>query len=238
MNILMIPAGGIDPVDQPGKADTLRRLEAGLEAWNSGRFHYILVCGGFYLPIAIQTRAAADIMADWLIAHGVRREAILIEDRSVDSFENIAFGLGELHVRQIRLTTITVCSQWQHALRICITLWKRFWLNDEISIKMRGLHYAIPLQAWLSEWFMILYHLCTKHEEGWLARKNRARRLACTPLRSPPHGIVVPLVPKEQLPTPEQMCAALLQTAQEDPAAFNKAMDDWDIDDKEPREKK
>ncbi len=172
MNVLMIPAGGIDPVDQPGKADTLPRLEAGLEAWASGRFHYILVCGGIFLPQNIQTRAAADIMADWLVEHGIRRVAIITEDRSVDTFENVNFGIAALQRVGIEKPTISVCSHALHAVRTCISLDAHEIATDT----NRCANYSISWKILLMEIGFVLYHWLDPLGKGWLARRNCAKR--------------------------------------------------------------
>jgi uncharacterized SAM-binding protein YcdF (DUF218 family) len=173
MKILMIPAGGIDKTNFPGKKDTIPRLRAGLALWQTGQFDKVLVCGGIFLPPAIQTKPAATIMKDWLRKRRVPETAIIVEAKSLDTFENASFGLHALRAAGIKNPEITVCTHWQHAIRLKMAL-----KTLGAKVKTHGLKYPVSAATWFGEWFMIAYHFFDKKGTGSIARNNRAKRKA------------------------------------------------------------
>lgn len=76
--------------DVPSLALT-ERLDAAL-AWQEAHPGARLVVSGGQGPG--EDVAEAELMADWLVSHGVARERILIEDRAEDSWQNLTYSLA------------------------------------------------------------------------------------------------------------------------------------------------
>jgi len=175
LKILLVPAEAIDPLNQLS-ANTLRRCEAALEVWRTGQFDRILVTGGMFLDQKRQTIPAATIMWDWFTKHGVRDNQILVEPGSLDTYQNIDFGLRLLREEGCADAQITVITQYQHALRFAIT----FFLAHQRRINLIMIRQPAMLwKEWLMEWLVIIpYHLIDWRGTLWLARHNRAQRAA------------------------------------------------------------
>lgn len=62
------------------------RCDAALQAWRGGVAKTIIVCGG---KVKDAPRSEASAMADYLAERGVPRSAILLEDKSVNTYENL-----------------------------------------------------------------------------------------------------------------------------------------------------
>lgn len=178
VEVLFIPSCGIEPTDKLSPQDTLIRLFHGLCLWESGAYKMILVTGGLSYSPFVQTKPASHLMRDWLISRGVHPDCILVEDKSVDTFESIKFGLQVLHERmtmhllgeQVELPVdITVVTHRQHARRY----WVSFKLGYGIRIQLANLDYEIPPATALEEWFCLAYHLFDPKGKGPLARHNR-----------------------------------------------------------------
>lgn len=97
-------------------SDALRyRLEAGLRLFQQGRAPRIIVTGGGqgdYLE--------ADVMAEWLVNHGVPESAIVQEPASATTREN---GINTARImRENGWRTALVCTQWFHVARARVTL--------------------------------------------------------------------------------------------------------------------
>lgn len=171
MNILIVPAELIDPIDQLS-VNTLARCTAGLDEWRNGHYDYLLVCGGKFLEPSRQKTAAADLMRRWFMRMGVPNTLILTESASLDTYQNIEFSLrvlrhfGDSH-------SITVVTQYQHALRFMIT----FLLAHRMFITIRPIRQpAMSWRNWFMEWSLILYHAFDWRGTGRLAKKNRHDR--------------------------------------------------------------
>ena len=65
------------------------RLNAAVDYWRQNPSAYIIVCGGLGNRAVI---TEAEAMARHLIARGVPREQILLEDRSTSTYENLTFA--------------------------------------------------------------------------------------------------------------------------------------------------
>jgi uncharacterized SAM-binding protein YcdF (DUF218 family) len=174
--VLLIPSGGIQAVDFPAPQDTLIRLRQGLKLWHTGAYDMVLVTGGTFNPQWIQTRPAAHIMRDWLVNNGVDPECILVEDKSVDTFENVNNSVAVLMDADAWPAEITVVTQWQHATRLATS----FLYGHHIWIKTFGLHYPISLRTALNEYLFMAYHLLDPSGKGRLASHNRETRRQLT----------------------------------------------------------
>lgn len=153
MNVLLVPSAEIAPLDQLSGTRTLIRCENALIAWNSGKYDLLLVCGGKTHSPEFESRPAAVTMAEWFLDHGISAADIVIEDQSLDTYQNIEYSLRILTGLPGK-HTITVISQWQHTLRFVIT----GLLAHTIWIRRIGLHYPEPNGFMLKSWVLLLYH--------------------------------------------------------------------------------
>lgn len=167
MKILMIPAELVDPVDKLS-ANTLRRCQAGLEAWVGGDYEMILLSGGIFLPRDRQTKPAAETMKEWFVSRGVDPEVILVEGDSLDTYENVRFNAS------LTRDQITVLTQYQHAIRFLLT----FYLALGVRIKVIPIRQpAMSWKDWFMEWLVLIpYHLIDWKGTLFLARYNRRSR--------------------------------------------------------------
>ncbi len=170
MRYLLIPSCEVAPVDQLDGTETERRLNAGLAMWKRGQFEMIIVSGGVYMPPEIQTRPSGTLMKEWLVRCGVKEHLIIAETRSRDTYENISGVMDALWGK--RTGTITVISQWQHALRFWIT----FHRAHGVAVEIIPLRYHVGLKRFLMEWLLILIHVFDKTGTSWLVRKNKQDR--------------------------------------------------------------
>ena len=72
------------------REDVGERVEAAARLWRRGYFRWSIVSGGI-TPGA--DRSECDIIADAMIARGIPAEAILREDRAMNTGENVIFSL-------------------------------------------------------------------------------------------------------------------------------------------------
>ena len=84
-NVLILLIASGDPGLPAGRfigIDTYWRTAYALDAWRSGHFHTILVCG----------KGSAETIKPLLVAYGVPESAILVENRSTSTHESAAFA--------------------------------------------------------------------------------------------------------------------------------------------------
>ncbi len=99
-----------------GPSPTLRRRALhGAALWQAGVAPWVVACGG--LGLHPPTEAAA--ITDLLLAQGVPRDAILQEDRSTTTLENIRFALPLLRDRGVsRIIIVTDATHGPRALLV------------------------------------------------------------------------------------------------------------------------
>lgn len=170
--VLFVPSCGVTEHNVLTPTDTLLRCEEGLKLWRSGDYDYILVTGGLFNPKHVQSIPAGMLMRGWFIARGVDPNKVIEETRSLDTFENIKFGLEELRKRGIPDRDITVVTQWQHAWRFAITFRRAY----GIKVKRVPLEYAMSWKSWLIEFVLIAYHAYDRYGTKHVAQKNRDDR--------------------------------------------------------------
>lgn len=120
----------------------------------------------------VQTVPAGILMKEWLINHGIDESKIIVEKHSLDSFENVKFGLKELERCGIKNPKITVVSQWQHALRFKIC----FYLGYNFKVKLYPMRYQISLKEFIQEFLGIIYCLYDPTGHKSIAKKIREKR--------------------------------------------------------------
>lgn len=165
----------VDRIDE----ETHRRCEHAYQLFTQlegeGEEPILLLTGGRFQSPADQTKPASQLLREWFLAKGVREDVMVSEDRSVDTFENISFGLSALSSKIGELPAIYaryyVVSEVHHVRRICWT--------------MRHLHnccnavaaaHAVPLRgvAAIKEWCFFVIHAVPLL--WFLAEKSRRSR--------------------------------------------------------------
>ncbi len=174
--VLMVPSWQLLPVDRLSPDDTEIVCRAALELWENRLFDTLLLCGGRFLPRSVQTRPSSDLMREWFIARGVPENAILCERESLDTYDNLRYGLGVLRQNGIMMPDILVCTQWQHAIRI----WMTFNRAHQVDVALWPLTFSLSRVQTLWQWFCVFYHWIDRDGSGFLARWMRARRRRAT----------------------------------------------------------
>lgn len=171
--ILLVAPVDISPVDQISPERGLHHCETVLELWRTGWYDAILVTGGKFLPSHIQTRPAADSVRDWLVSRGVSKRKILLENSSLDTFENVGLAIHILDRLKLVRPTITVVAHWQHALRF----WVTFFCGYGRYVRLYPLMYSLSWQEFFREVRLFFYHLIDPRGVRAPAQKKRASRL-------------------------------------------------------------
>ncbi len=172
VRILFVPAGGITEADQLSPADTFPRCQEALKLWATKKYDFLLLSGGIFNPLKIQTRPAAELMRRWFFNNGVAMHKIIIENESRDTFEGIAFSLRILKNRGTHNFQLHAVSHWQHIMRIKLTC-KLVYGEEVICCPV---NYRVSILTWLVGWLHILYHLIDRKGQGYFAKRNRENR--------------------------------------------------------------
>ena len=170
MRYLFIPSCEVATKDTLTGTTTEKRLIRGLALWQRGGFDAIIVTGGIYLPPEQQTIPSGILMEHWLMENGVPGKAIICEDRSRDTFENISGALAL--VANDPAPKFTVVTHWQHALRF----WVTFRLAYRRKIAFVPMRYWIGLTGFVLEWAFLLVHIIDPRGTGRIATRNREMR--------------------------------------------------------------
>jgi uncharacterized SAM-binding protein YcdF (DUF218 family) len=116
-----------------GPSPTLRRrTDAAVQLWQAESVSAVVCCGG----LGRHPPAEALVMRDLLRGAGLPEEAILIEDRSTTTAENIAFALPLLRARDE--TAVIVVTDWYHAPRARLTARRLGLVAQSRSPALRG----------------------------------------------------------------------------------------------------
>lgn len=108
---LIVCGARVWPDSTPSKA-LLFRLEKALEAYRTGLYETIIVCGG---QGPDEPAPEAGIMKKWLTDHGVKSERILTECTSANTIENLKNAL--MLMNSPRNTSCTIVTSDYHLSR-------------------------------------------------------------------------------------------------------------------------
>jgi len=156
---------------------TLLRLWKAYGLFLTGNYDYILVSGGIFNPPKIQTRPAAHLMKEWLLSKSIKEENVLVEDTSLDTYQNVANSV-EI-IRQKAKTDmfyplckelVTVVSDQHHLRRVRMIIEGHF-STDPIVYEDSG--YRLPFSEKLKELIFFAITFCDRDGVKWLARCNR-----------------------------------------------------------------
>lgn len=176
MRVLLVPSGGIAPVDSLEGTSTLHRCEGALVLLQTSQFDVLVLSGGQCHGPSIETQSAADTMEGWFESHLVVAPIMLIERWARDTYENISRTVELLRTVPGK-HDITVVTHWQHSIRFQIT----FWLAHRIWVRTKPLHYTIAWKEWVWGWVYVLYHLYDWKGTKHFARAGREGRLYGSP---------------------------------------------------------
>ena len=171
LNVLLVLTGWVKP--HALDVRTQERCRRATRLWTLGGFDVIVVSGGRF--VSGQRWSAAKMMADMLEDEGVPHDKILIEDRSVDTFENIAETMRLLWKtfpgKRFRLSAVT---DQAHAPRVrCI-----FKYAHELPVEMYTTDTLPSPTEMVRDLGGVLWtRFIDPHGTGRLARFIRKRRL-------------------------------------------------------------
>lgn len=172
--ILFVPAESIERQDRLSNR-TLLRCKKALELWRTGKYDLVIVSGGKFLAPDVQTLPAGLLMGRWFMNQGLETGQLIIEQESLDTFENISFSVTAMRARGLDDPSrwdITVVSQWQHTRRFAIS----FRHMSGVEVRTADPGYGLGPIEWLKEWLFILVHVLDPLGHGQLARHNREQR--------------------------------------------------------------
>ena len=88
-----------------------RRLRAVADVFDARRVQWVVTTGGLgrFAP------TEGDVSHDWLVAHGVPSERIVVENRSHTTWENLSLAADAMRVRRIR--RVLIVSDGYHLAR-------------------------------------------------------------------------------------------------------------------------
>ena len=101
-------------------------LESVARDYQKSRFPKVMVTGLSGRLYSETGKPVARIMRDELIAHGVPSEVILVQDRSTNTLEDVAFSLDVLEKHSISPDSIAFLCKAHHSGRCLRTLRKFF----------------------------------------------------------------------------------------------------------------
>lgn len=166
------------PVDRLDE-ESVRRCELAYRLYTElGRIAVrprLVLMGGRFQSPEEQTKPASELLREWFLSKGVSEDRMITEGRSVDTFENIQFGLlalinriGEGLAEGARYYAV---SEKHHVRRICWTMLWRY------GVEATPIPHNVPLRgvAALKEWFYLLIHMLP-WVFWFLAEKNRRSR--------------------------------------------------------------
>lgn len=174
MKILLIPAGEVRPGDSLNHTDTFYRLFYAHEAWKRGDYDYILVSGGFFLPIREQTKSAAELMADYLVRIGVSQDKIILEEKATTSLEQVTLSMQMLGELGLEKAQITVATEPMHALRFYVSLRRGYGKKDTAILATPR---VVSRRSGIVAGMALVYHFVDPRGESWIHQLVRRRRI-------------------------------------------------------------
>ena len=114
----------------------LQRCDAALDAWRRGIAKLFVVCGG---KVKDAPRSEASAMAEYLVGQGVPREVILLEDKSVNTYENLCNTCSIMRERGLKDGAL-VTSDYH--------LERALWLARVAGIEVKGIPAPSPMKPW------------------------------------------------------------------------------------------
>jgi len=155
--------------------DTKIRCDEGARLFLNNKVDVLFCTGGIFLPSFLQTEPASKLMKDYLIDnYGIQPEKIWIEDRSLDSWQNIKEMKRVLQEKGIKIdkVEIVIISHWTHTIRLSVIL-KSYGFK---KIKKHPLMYPVGWKTYVSEFLKNILTILDSRGESLIPRKEREKR--------------------------------------------------------------
>ena len=107
-------------------------LESVARDYQEGRFPKVMVTGLSGRLHSETGKPVAHIMRDELITRGIPSDAILVQDRSTNTLEDVAFSLDVLREYDISPESIAFLCKAHHSGR-CLRTLRKFFLTEKLS---------------------------------------------------------------------------------------------------------
>jgi len=169
--ILVVPGWPIISVDRLSP-NALLVCRHAIALWRTGRYDYLMFTGGRAWDSCVQTRTWSEIGRAIAVSEGVDPDRILVEGISVDTYGHIGQGVGLLRMIGIMDFHLTFCTHAIHGFRIRRTARA----NHGLDVTIAAVPLPLTLRETLAELAYAFYHGIDPHGDGWIARRNRARR--------------------------------------------------------------
>ncbi|HRY36281.1 MAG TPA: YdcF family protein [Candidatus Magasanikbacteria bacterium] len=193
--VIFVPAEQIEKENRLSVRTTMR-LERALALFKTGEYDLIILSGGIFNPLEVQTVSAARLMKTWLLQKEVKRECIITENHSLDTYENIKFSFGHLwscfKEKYSPFSGVVGCgadraSIIEGSFRGEITLISDYWHLERFKVIVAHSTSVFATMPWIYEdsGYKLdfigrikekIFLLITKNDPegtGWLARFNR-----------------------------------------------------------------
>lgn len=122
---IIVLGAKVKPDGEPSTA-LLKRLEKALECYEEGLAPYIIVCGA---QGGDEPCTEAEGMHKWLVAHGVPDSAVIMEDRSTSTEENLANAKAIMEEKGFK--TCIVTTNAYHLTRA-------MWIAEDTGLDAQG----------------------------------------------------------------------------------------------------
>lgn len=164
--VVLVPSGGKGSWGSTvARCDFALRHIRGLQ--ESGHKVVVVVSGG--TKVLYKNSTDAEYLAGWFKLHHIE---CLVENRALDTYQNIEFSLGVLNKQGIKCDKLFVVSQRRH-LR-CLRLTAESY--REIRGKVVYKEAWWPEESVLQESLLWLIHFLDRRGRSLIARLNRKRR--------------------------------------------------------------
>lgn len=186
LNILFVPSRSIGFEIKNNKIeviqnnitsmDTKIHLDEAAKIFNNGNFFdYIICSAGIFLPENMQTVPGSVLMKEYLVKnYNIREEKILVEDKSVDSMENVKFTkeILEKMGQNIENIDMTCIAHKLHNARFR-NIFRYFGFK---KVHFIDLHYKFSFKLLLIECIGILISFLDPSASSSLLEKERNKR--------------------------------------------------------------
>lgn len=177
--LLLVPSGPMEPGDKMG-THTSNRVQSAYTFFKSLSTTddvYFLFSGSRLRPLREQSKTDAEIMADELLSRGIKQSRIFIEDRALDTFENVRFSDQLIRERDLHPDLVYVVSEKNHLRRF---RWAFKKLRPSYVVRYLPAQYKLNFLAVMAEWGIFLLLHVPDPLGNWhpWAKSNRAKRFA------------------------------------------------------------
>ena len=113
--------------------------------WKMGKAPYIIITGKGKRDIPRGFDTEASYYASLIKKYGVPMEALILEDQSTNSLENVVFGMKACNIKEFFPKTLILCAIPPLLRRSCATFHKQF---PELTVY--GSAFTIPTNEYLT----------------------------------------------------------------------------------------